>query len=288
MSKRLTMIIMFIVLPFFTYAQDCCGPGGGGDAPVALGAAATGSGDYIYRVKNVRRYAYSARHPGLTAGLESAYITDSGEANVSPRLEYSGSFGSFDVYGSAFYSVFFEKPHSHQIDLSENIAWPLAPDEKSRLVLRLDNEDLLVFFPDKAVFSYAALDPSLSYSRAFAFGDLSLSAGFPVLFKPEGGLNAWLAFGCELPIGLGLSVCPRLSLLPDTMYSGTTFTLSFAWDTFFAKAAFVVNKNFTACDIRPYTEFWLGHLVFWAGAEFGALGSGDVSLSPFIGVGYHF
>jgi hypothetical protein len=256
-------------------------------------AAAVGSGDYIYRLKNVRRYAYSARHPGFTAGLEGGGITDGGEANISPRVEYQGSWeagalGSFDVYGAGFYSVFFEKPYSHQADLAENIAWRLAPDEDSRLVFRLDNEDLFVFFPDKAEFAYAALDPSVGYSRAFGFGDLSLTLGLPVLIKPDSGLNGYLTFGYEHPIGLGVSVCPRLALLPDTEYSGTTFTLSFAWDTFFAKAAFVVNRDFTACDIRPYVEFTLGHVVFSAGADFGGLGSDDVSASPFIGAGYNF
>lgn len=293
MSKRLVMIIVFTALPFFIYAQDCCGPGGGGGGGAPAISAVTGVGDYIYRLKSVRHYAYSARHPGFVAGVETGGITDGGEANISPRIEYQGSLaagglGSFEVYGAAFYSVFFEKPHSHQIDLSENIAWRLAPDEDSRLVVRVDNEDLVVFFPDKATFAYAVLDPSLAYSRAFGFGDLSLSAGFPVLFKPETGLNSWFCLGYEHPIGLGLSVCPRLALLPDTQYSGTTFTLTFAWDAFFAKAAFVVNEDFTALSISPYAEFTLGHIFFWARADFGGLGSGDISASPFIGAAYHF
>jgi hypothetical protein len=293
MSKSLMMIIMVIALPVFAYAQDCCGPGGGGGGGAPAIAAVAGNGDYVYRLKNVRHYAYNARRPGFTVGLEGGGITDGGEANISPRLEYqdslgAGALGSFDLYGAAFYSVFFDKSHSHQADLAENIAWRFAPDENSRLVFRVDNEDIVVFFPDKAVFAYAALDPSLAYSRAFGFGDLSLSTGFPVLIKPESGLNSWLTLGYEHPIGLGVSVCPRLALLPDTEYSGTTFTLSFAWDAFFAKAAFVVNRDFTVCDIRPYAEFALGHVFFWAGADFGALGSGDVSISPFIGVAYYF
>jgi hypothetical protein len=293
MSKSPVIIIVFMTLPVFVRAQDCCGPGGGGGGGAQAAAAVAGSGDYIYRLKNVRHYAYSARHPGFTAGLEGGGMTENGGATVSPRLEYQGSLGagaqgSFDVYGAACYSVFFEKPHSHQLDLAENIAWRLAPDEDSRLVFRLDNEDLVVFFPDSAVFAYAVLDPSVDYSRAFGFGDLSLSAGFPVLFKPEGGLNSWFCLGYEHPIGIGVSVCPRLALVPDTQYSGTTFTLSFAWDTFFVKAAFVVNEDFSVCDIRSYAEFTLGHVVFWTGADFGALGSGDVLVSPFIGAGYHF
>jgi hypothetical protein len=292
MRKSLLIISVLITLPVLTRAQDCCGPGGGGGGAPAIGSVA-GSGDYVYRLKNVRHYAYSARRPGFTTGLESGGITDGGEANISPRLEYSdspetNSYGTFDIYGAAFYTVFFEKPHSHQVDLAENIAWRLAPDEDSRLVFRLDNEDLVVFFPDKAVFAYAALDPSITYSRAFDFGDLSLSPGFPVLVKPESGLNSWLCLEYEHPLGLGVSVCPRFALLPDSEYSGTTFTLSLAWDKFFARAAFVANKDFTVCDIRPYAEFTLGHVVLWAGAEFGGLGSDDVSTSPFIGAGYHF
>jgi hypothetical protein len=251
-------------------------------------AAVAGSGNYVYRLKNVRHYAYSARHPGFTAGLETGGITESGEANISPRLEYQGSFGSFDVYGAAFYTAFFEKPHSHQADFAENIAWRLAPDEDSRLVFRLDNEDLVVFFPDEVKFAYAALDPSAAYSRAFGFGDLSLSVGFPVLIKPEGGLNSYITLGYEHPIGLSVSLCPRLALVPNVLYSGTTLTLGFAWDKFFAKVAFVVNKDFSVVDIRPYAEFILGHIVFHAGADFGGIGTDDISVNPFIGVGYHF
>jgi hypothetical protein len=293
MCKSLMIIIIFIALPFFAYAQDCCGPGGGGGGGAPVIAAVAGSGDYIYRLKNVRHYAYSARHPGFTAGLEGAGLTDGGEANISPCLEYQtsvglGPLGSLDVYGVAFYSVFFETPYSHQANLAENIAWRLAPDEKSRLTVRLDNEDLVVFFPDKATFAYAVMDPSLAYGRAFSFGDLSVSAGLPVLFKPESGLNSWACLGYEHPIGLGVSVCPRFTLLPDTQYSGTTFTLTFAWDRFFAKAAFVANKDFTALSISPYAEFTLGHVIFHAGAEFNGIGGGDVSVSPFIGAGYHF
>jgi hypothetical protein len=251
-NNRIACVITIgIALPFFAYPQDCCGPGGGGGGGSAPVSAVAGIGDYIYRLKSVRHYAYSARHPGFSLGAETGGITEGGEANISPRLEYQGSLtagalGSFDIYGSAFYSVFFEKPHSHQLDLSENIAWRFSPDEDSRLVFRLDNEDLAVFFPDKAKFAYAALDPSVCYSRAFDFGDFSLGAGFPVLIKPESGLNSYAALGYEHPIGLSLSVCPRLALLPETRYSGTTFTLTFAWDAFFAKAAFVVNGDFTA------------------------------------------
>jgi hypothetical protein len=290
MNKSI-VCITFMVLPLFAYGQDCCGPGGGGGTSTF--AAVAGNEDQNYRMRSARHYSNSARHPGLTAGLETGGINDKSQANISPRLEYSGSWeagflGSFDVYGGAFYSVFFDKPHSHQIDVAENIAWRLAPDKNSRLVFRVDNEDLAVFFPDTVIFAYATLDPSVSYSRAFGFGDLSLSLGFPVLIKPENGLNTYFTAGYEHPIGLGISICPRFLLIPDTVYGGITFTLSFAWDTFFVKAAFVVNEDCSACDIRPYAEFTLGRLIFWAGAEFGGLGENDVSINPFVGTGYHF
>ncbi|MDR2447532.1 MAG: hypothetical protein LBD58_09665 [Treponema sp.] len=297
MSKRLiviiAIIIAFMATPVFVRAQDCCGPGGGDGGGSPAIAAVAESGGYVYRLKNVRHYAYSARHPGLIAGIEGGGITDGGNANISPRLERhvsvgAGSLGSFDMYGGAFYTVFFEKPHSHQLDLAGNIAWRLAPDEDSRLAFRLDNEYLAVFFPDKMIFAYAVLDAGAAYSRVFGFGDISVSAGFPVLFKPESGLDSWLALGYEHPIGLGVSVCPRLALLPDAEYSGTAFTLSFAWDRFFVKAAFAANRDFTAFSISPYAEFALGHIFFWAGADFGGLGSGDVSASPFIGAAYCF
>jgi hypothetical protein len=286
MNKGMAWVVALVLLPVFNHAQDCCGPGGGGGASTM--AASSDNEDAGYRLKNARHYAYSARHPGLALGLEGGGATDLGETAIGPRLEYSGSFGSFDLYGGAFYSVFFEKPHSHQIDIAENIAWRLAPDDNSRLVFRLDNEDLLVFFPDTAILAYAALDPGVAYSRAFGFGDLSLSFGLPVLVKPEGGLNSYVALGYEHPIGLGVSVCPRISLLPDALYGGTTFTLSFAWDALFVKAAFVTNKDFAVWDLRPYGEITLGHIVLWAGAETAGLGGDNVSISPFVGAGYHF
>jgi hypothetical protein len=111
------LVIIFILLTGFIYGQDCCGPGGGGGTAFFTAGEAGTAG---YRIKNTRRYAYSARHPGFTAGFEGGGITNTAQANISPRLEYSGSFGSFDVYGGAFYSVFFDKPHSHQIGLAEN------------------------------------------------------------------------------------------------------------------------------------------------------------------------
>ena len=257
-----------------------------------MSATLAGSGDYSYRLRNVRHYAHSARHPGFTAGLEGG-AGDGAGALVSPSLEYQGSWGagalgSFDVYGAAFYTVFSEKPYSHQVDLAENIAWRLVPYEKSRLVIRLDNEDLAVFFPDKVTFAYAVLEPGLAYSRAFAFGDLSLSAGFPVLFKPESGLNSWLALAFEHPVGLSVSICPRMALVPDARYNGTTLALGFAWDRFFAKAAFVTNSDLTALGVSSYAEFTLGHVVLRAGADFAGLGTETVSASPFAGAGYHF
>jgi hypothetical protein len=284
MHKRLACVA-FMALPLYAWAQDCCGPGGSGGAAVF---AAIDSGDVNYRLKNVRPYAYSARHPGFVAGLESGGITDGTKNNITPRVEYQGSFGSFDVYGAAFYSVFFDKPHSHQADLAGNIAWRLVPGENSRLVFRLDSESVAVFFPDAVTFAYAALDSNAAYSRAFAFGDLSLSLGFPALIRPEESLASYAALGYEHPIGLSVSICPRLALVPDTLYNGTTLNLGFAWDRFFAKAAFVANRDFTALDIRPYAEFTLGHVVLWAGAEWGGIGTETVSLNPFVGAGHHF
>ncbi|MDR2109824.1 MAG: hypothetical protein LBP32_00800 [Spirochaetaceae bacterium] len=294
MRRRIPYII-FLFLPFFAYGQDCCGPGGGGGASIFTAGDKEGVG---YRLRNVRPYAYSTRHPGFTAGLETGVISDGTAANITSRLEYQGSWdagswkpsflGSFDIYGGAFYSFFLDKPHSHQADLAGNIAWRFAPGENSRLVFRLDNEDLFVFFPDTVILAYAALDPSLTYSRALSFGDLSLSLGFPVLIKPEGSFNSYAVLGYEHPMGLSVSICPRLALVPDLLYSGTTLTLGFAWDRFFMKAAFVTNKDFSACDIRPYAEFTLGHIVLRAGAELGGLGGDDVSINPFVGAGYHF
>lgn len=72
MNKGMACIITCVLIPVLGYGQDCCGPGGGGGSgALAPAAVLAGSGDYVYRLKNVRPYAYSARRPGFTAGLET-------------------------------------------------------------------------------------------------------------------------------------------------------------------------------------------------------------------------
>jgi hypothetical protein len=289
-GKIWPFVILYLFLPFWGQAQDCCGPGGGGGG---THFSSLDNDNEFYRLKDVRHYAYSARHPGFTAGLESSGLTDKSQISFTPRLEYFTSLqaderNSFDIYGAAFYSVFIDVPYSHQIDFSANIAWRFAVTDKSRLVVRIDNENLLVFFPKESGFKYAVLDPSAGYIAAFDFGDLSLYAGFPVSIKPETGLLSWACIGYEHPIGLGVSVCPRFTLAPESSYAGTTFNLTFAWDSFFAKAAFLTNDDFTAFHIRPYAEYTLDHFVFWAGVDMNNIGKEKFSANPFIGFGYNF
>ena len=289
-----TVFLFFILLsliPASAYAQDCCGPSGGGG-----GTSFTSDdddGDNPYRLKDVRHYTYSARHPGFTTGLESAGLTGKSQINFTPRLEYftplqANERNSFDIYGAAFYTAFIDAPISHQIDLCENIAWRFAVTENSRLVVRLDNENLFVFFPNESGVKYAVLDPSVGYVHALSFGDLSFYAGFPVSIKPETGFSSWACIGYEHPIGLGVSLCPRFALSPDASYSGTTLTLTFAWDSFYAKAALLTNGDFTVFHIRPYAEYTLNNIIFWAGVDLFNLGKEEFSASLFIGVGYNF
>jgi len=295
-DKIAPLVILLLFLPFMAQAQDCCGPGGAGGNTQFSSSGNSGSGHY--RLKGVRHYAYSGRHPGFTAGLESAGFTDKSQASFTPRLEYFTSLqanerNGFDIYGAAFYTVFIDEPYSHQMDLSENIAWRFVLTENSRLFVRIDNENLFVFFPGESGFKYAVIDPSVGCVVALGFGDLSFYVGLPVSIEPETGLSSWACFGYEHPIGLGVSLCPRFALSPSdsssaASYTGTTLNLTFAWDAFFAKAALLVNEDFTVFHIRPYAEYTLKHFVFWAGVDLNNLGKGEFSASPFIGLGYNF
>jgi len=294
-DKIVPLVILFLSMPFMAQAQDCCGPGGGGGGTQFTASA--GSNSDHYRLKGVRHYAYSARHPGFTAGLESAGLTDKSQINFTPRLEYFTSAqanerNSFDIYGAAFYTVFVDEPYSHQIDLSENIAWRFAVTENSRLLVRIDNENLFVYFPKESGFKYVVIDPSVGYVHALSFGDLSFYVGFPLSIKPETGLSSWACLGYEHPIGLGVSLCPRFALVSSdespASYTGTTLTLTFAWDSFYAKAALLANQDFTAFHIRPYAEYTLRHFVFWAGVDLDNPGKEEFSTNLFAGVGYNF
>ena len=294
-NKIFLLVILFLSLPFLGYAQDCCGPsgGGGGTQFVSTANSDDSGADVGYRLKDVRHYAYSARHPGLTVGLESAGLTDKSTINITPRVEYYTSLqaneqNNFDIYGAAFYTVFTDAPHSHQVDLSENIAWRFAVTEKSRLVVRIDNENLFVYFPEDSGIKYAVIDPSVGYVHALSFGDLSFYAGFPVSIKPETEFSSWACIGYEHPIGLGVSLCPRFALSPNASYTGTTLTLTFAWDSFYAKTALLTNEDFTAFHIRPYAEYTLNHFIFWGGVDLFNLGKKEFSVNLFIGVGYNF
>jgi hypothetical protein len=109
-----------------------------------------------------------------------------------------------------------------------------------------------------------------------------------VSIKPETNFLSWACIGYEHPIGLGVSVCPRFALAPEASYTGSTLTLTFAWDSFYAKAALLTNGDFTAFHLRPYAEYTLKHLVFWAGVDLNNIGKEEFSTSPFIGIGYNF
>ena len=293
-SKTSALVILFFLLPFFGYAQDCCGPGGDGGG--IQFSSSSGKGRVGYRLKGVRHYSYSGRHPGFTAGVESAGLTDKSQIGFTPRLEYFKSLqaderNSFDIYGAAFYTVFIDVPYSHQIDFCENIAWRFAVTENSRFVFRIDNENLVVFFPKDSGFKYSVIDPNIGYITALSFGDISFYAGFPVCIKPETGFLSWACVGYEHPIGLGVSICPRFALSPDASYTGTTLTLTFAWDSFYAKMALLANGrngDDTVFHIQPYFEYTLNHFVFWAGVDLYSLGKEEFSASPFIGLGYNF
>jgi len=292
-NKIAPLVIILFSLPLLAQAQDCCGPGGGGGGTQFTASENSDEDSVNYRLKGVRHYAYSARHSGFTTGLESAGLTGKSQINFTPRVEYftpwqANERNSFDIYGAAFYTFFIDKPYSHQIDLSENIAWRFAVTENSRLVVRVDNEDLIVFAPDESGLKYAVTDPSAAYTIALSFGDLSCSAGLPVSIKPDVGLSSWACVGYEHPIGLGVSLCPRFTLAPAAAYAGATLTLTFAWDSFFVKAALLANKDFKTFHIRPYAEYTLKNIVFWAGADLENLGKGKFLANPFVGVGYNF
>jgi hypothetical protein len=280
------LAVIFILFPAFSYAQDCCGPGGGGGG---LLWPSSSEGGTHYRIKGVRHYSYSLRHPGFKAGLESGSITDLSTANFTPRLEYSNTFGSLEIYGGLFYTFFLDAPYSHQIDLCENISWKIAPADNTRLVFRLDNENIFVFFPEESGFKYSAVDPSAAWNAAFDFGDIMFSAGFPVIVTKESGQSGiWFCAGYEHPIGLSISLCPMFLLLPDAIYNGTTLTLSFVWDTFFVKAALLVNKDISDFQIHSYLEYTVKHIVLWGGVKMSGIGKDDFFANLFVGAGYNF
>jgi len=285
------VFITIVLNPDFAYTQACCGPGGaGGGTPFFVSGGGSGVG---YRLKTVRHYAYSARHPGFMTGLESAGLTDKSEVGFTPRLEYFRSLEAndrsiFDIYGGAFYTVFLYAPHSHQINLSENIAWRFVLTKNSRLVLRVDNENLAVFFPEESGIKYAVTAPSVMYSIALGFGDISVYAGFPVTVEPETRFASWAALEYEHPIGLGVSFSPYFDVSKRVSYSGITFTAFFAYNSFYAKAALPTNGDFTTFKIQPYLEYTLRNFVFWGGAELSIQPDDKFSANPFVGLAYNF
>jgi len=308
------LVFFLFLIPVLTYAQDCCGPSGGGGGSNFFpddDDDDNGEKNVHYRLKNVRHYTYTGRHPGFTVGLESAGLAGGkSETNFTPRLEYYKSLwanerNGFDLYGAVFYTAYIDAPYSHQIDFCENIAWRFSITDKSRLIVRVDNENLFVYFPTESGFKYSVVDPSVGYVHALSFGDLSVHLGFPVYIKPETGLYTWASFGYEHPIGFGVSVCPRFVLIPtdgtskdgtskdgtsNASYSGITLNFTFIWDKFFAKMAFLINegKDSKVFILQPYFEYTLKNIVFWAGVDLYNLGNEKFSTNLFLGVGYNF
>jgi hypothetical protein len=77
-------------------------------------------------------------------------------------------------------------------------------------------------------------------------------------------------------------------LMQDALYNGTTLTLSFAWDTFFAKAALLANRDMSGFQIHSYLEYTVKHTVLWGGVKMSGLGDGDFFANLFVGAGYNF
>jgi hypothetical protein len=281
-DKILPLVILFLSLPFLGHAADCCGPGGGGGG----NQFSSSDSDANYRLKDVRHYTYGARHSGFSLGLESS-------DSITPRIEYyttlqANEKNGFNLYGALYYSVYPDEPYSHQADLCENIAWRLTTSDNSRLTVRIDNETLFLYFPEDTGVKYAVLDPSIAFAYAFGFGDISVSAGFPINMT-ETLYNSWACVGYEHPIGLGISICPQFSMSPESSYSGTTFTLTFAWDSLFSRVALLTNEDFSVISLRPYVEYTtLNDFFFWAGIDLFNIGKKEFFVSPFIGIGYNF
>jgi hypothetical protein len=241
---------------------------------------------------------------GLTAGLEAGFgnVADEAVFGITPEIEYENSFGDFDVYADASYTAAFEEDDTaHDFYLELEAAYNLSLGDSSVLSFILNNANDFHVAPDWGADMNTVggtLEPALKFTQTFGFGDLFLQLGFPIEYVHHGvfndddetGVASKLVLGLASEFGFGAELTLNYALSPDAEYGETELLLSYENGAFYCEADIVAAQDFDVFAITPELDYSINDaFTVYVNAEFGNIGGeGDVSVTPALGVKYHF
>jgi hypothetical protein len=248
---------------------------------------------------------FAAAEPiGLTAGLEVGFgnVADTAVFGITPEIEYENSFGDFDVYADASYTAAFEEDDTaHDSYLELEAAYNLPLGESSVLSFILNNANDFHFAPDwgdDVSIIGGTLEPALKFTQTLGFGDLFLQLGFPIEYThqevltddDETGVAAKLVLGMAAESGFGAELTLNYALSPDAEYAETELLLSYERGAFYGEVDIIAAQDFDVFALIPEVDYSINDaFTFYVNAEFGNIGGeGDMSVTPALGIKYHF
>jgi hypothetical protein len=238
---------------------------------------------------------------GLEAGVEFGFgnVADEAVLGVTPQLIYENSFDALDVFAELDYSFTFEEEDLVQgLYAEEELGYNLSLGETSTLSFIVNNQNTILVapeLPDGFNSVLGVVEPSVKFTQAFDFGDLSAQVGFPIEYllevEDESALSVYLTLAYATDFGLGIELTPiTYNIDPDQEVSGYGLLVSYEQDLFYGEVEVTTDKDFKVFVITPTVEVYLNDFTFWVTADFENVGDpdNDVAITPAIGVKYSF
>jgi hypothetical protein len=247
---------------------------------------------------------FAAAEPiGLTAGLEAGLgnVADKAGFSITPEIEYENSFGDFDLYGDASYTAAFgEEDSVHDFYLELEAAYNLSfgASALSFILNNINDFHAAPDWGDRVNAIGGTLEPAVKFTQTFGFGDLFLRLGFPVEYvhqevlyaDDEVGAAAKLVLGMADVYGFGAEVTLHFPLSPEAGYGETEWLVTYENGPFYGEVDIIAAQDFESLAITPEFDYSINDsFTVYAKVELGNIGGeGDVSVTPALGVKYHF
>jgi hypothetical protein len=241
---------------------------------------------------------------GLTAGIEFGFgnVADTAVFGITPEIEYEKSFGAFDVYADASYTAAFEEDDTaHDFYLELEGAYNLSIGSSSVLSFIVNNANDFHAAPDwggdvRTV--SGTVEPAVKFTQTFGSGDMFLHIGFPIEYAhqevinsiDETGTAAKLLIGMADVFGFGAELTLNFPFSPEAGYGETELLVTYENGTCYGEVDIVAAQDFTSAAITPEFAYTIKEtFTVYVNTEFGNIGGeGDVSVTPALGVKYHF
>jgi hypothetical protein len=231
--------------------------------------------------------------PGLYIDVPDL-MADQREYFLTPQLEYTHTFGYFDVYAKGEYTFGLADLYPQFFFAEERIAARLPLSSRSEFRAALRNENELRIDPDHDDGQGAGrATPELTYTLLLPPGDFSLALGAPLTYPLWGGVDA--CFGLEAtaayvtPFWLGFEARLDFTTIPDALFDGMKFAVNYTGDQFYGELAFRAKDSFEYFTLKAEFNYFFNFVILWGALEAKDLSRRDhIVLAPAIGIKYRF